>query len=254
LLRFPGIFRNERYAVGMGVVADRELLIRNLVRLRRAGHAQPGSRELPEVRAELETLVGPSVPRALAARVLGVSRTALDRRIDRGEVPVLITPDGRREVPVGGLVDLADEVGRTPATPGAKSALGAVLDRHQREADDLSAGDLLPVRYLRDADRHTHRGAELRALAYHRAVARRLTPSLVADARKRLARWRAQGRIHSRYAAEWERLLAQPPERIARAIIADSQRGRDLRQTSPFAGALTEAERRRVEQAVARAR
>src|SRR5215218_7905870 len=76
----------------VGVVADRELLIRSLVRLRRAEHAQPGSRELPEVRAELETLVGPSVPRALAARVLGVSRTALDRRIDRGDVPVLITP------------------------------------------------------------------------------------------------------------------------------------------------------------------
>jgi hypothetical protein len=238
----------------VGVVADRELLIRNLVRLRRAEHTQPGSPELPAVRADLETLVGPSVPRALAARVLGVSRTALDRRIDRGDVPELITRDGRREVPVGALVELADAVEHTPTPPGAKSALGAVLDRQRREAEQIPADELLPARYLRDADRHAHRAAELRALAYHRAVARRLTPTLIADARKRLARWRAQGRIHPRYAAEWDRLLCSPPTRIARVIVADNQRGRDLRQNSPFAGALSEPERRRVEHVAARAR
>jgi hypothetical protein len=238
----------------VGAVAERELLIRNLVRLRRAERAQPDSPDLPEVRADLEALVGPSVPRALAARVLGVSRTALDRRIDRGDVPVLITRAGRREVPVGALVELADEVQRTPPQQGARSALGAVLDRRRRAADQIPAGELLPARYLRDADRHTHRTTELRTLAYHRAVARRLTPAMVADARHRLARWRAQGKIHALYAAEWERLLAQPPQRIARVITTDDQQGRDLRQNSPFAGALSEPERRRVEQAVVRGR
>jgi hypothetical protein len=186
--------------------------------------------------------------------MLGVSRTALDRRIDRGEVPVVITREGRREVPVGALVDLADEVERTVPQQGAKSALGAVLDRQRQDAEQIPADDLLPARYLRDASRHAHRRAELRALAYHRAVARRLTPSLVADARKRLARWRSRDAIHPRYAADWQRLLSQPPRTIARVIVADSQRGRDLRQNSPFAGALSEPERRRVEQAAARAR
>lgn len=237
---------------GVGVIANRELLIRNLVRLRRAEDAQPDSPELPQVRADLETLVGASVPRALAARVLGVSRTALDRRIDRGDVPVLITRDGRTEVPVGSLVDLAEAVERTPPPPGAKSTLGAVLDHQRRDAEQIPTDALLPARYLRDARKHTHRGAELRALAYHRAVARRLTPSMVADARKRLARWRAQGRIHPLYATAWERLLSQPPQKIARAIIVDNQRGRDLRQNSPFAGALSQAERRRVEEAAGR--
>ena len=77
---------------------------------------------------------------------------------------------------------------------------------------------------------------------------------MVVDARKRLARWRAQGRIPPRHAAEWERLLSLPPDKLARAIITDSARGRDLRQNSPFAGALTEPERRRAEQAAARPR
>jgi hypothetical protein len=106
----------------MGAVAERELLIRNLVRVRRAQAQQPDSDELPAVRADLEALVGGSVPRALAARVLDVSRTALDRRIDPCDAPVVLTRDGRREVPVSALVDLADAVESAETTAGAKSA------------------------------------------------------------------------------------------------------------------------------------
>jgi CRISPR/Cas system-associated endoribonuclease Cas2 len=38
---------------------------------------------------------------------------------------------------------------------------------------------------------------------------------------------------------------------VRRIIGEDSQRGRDLRQNSPFAGTLSEAERRRINEEIA---
>jgi len=92
----------------------------------------------------------------------------------------------------------------------------------------------------------SHRAAEERALGYHRAVARRLDDAVVADALARLRRWREQGRIHSRYAEEWEALLTGPRTRLRAAITADNDEAAALRQSSPLAGALSEAERRRA--------
>ena len=45
---------------------------------------------------------------------------------------------------------------------------------------------------------------------------------------------------------EWERLLDGPVDRILAALTDRSLRGRELRQNSPFAGALTEEQRRRA--------
>jgi hypothetical protein len=45
---------------------------------------------------------------------------------------------------------------------------------------------------------------------------------------------------------------SQPVDEIARALVEDDERSRDLRQNSPFAGALTEPGRRRVTDAVSR--
>lgn len=99
----------------------------------------------------------------------------------------------------------------------------------------------------------SHRGAELRALAYHRAVAQSLDAGKVADARGRLRWWRREGRIHPRYADAWAELLARPLREISDTIARDDEETRDLRQNSPFAGALDEASRRRVLQAFDRA-
>jgi hypothetical protein len=133
---------------------------------------------------------------------------------------------------------------------GAQSALGVVLDGRRRDAAQLDPDDILPRRYLRTAEQHGHRRAELQALAYHRPVARRSNPRMVRDAKQRLARWRKDGRIDERYAQAWERLLNEPLPKVARMIVQDSQRGRDLQQNSPFAGALNQQDRRRVLDAV----
>ena len=94
----------------MGVVDRKQELFENIVRLRRAGRALPGDRDLSSVRVSLERELGETVSRRLAARALGVSHTALNRWIATGDFPVVYTPNGRREVPVAALLRLRDAV------------------------------------------------------------------------------------------------------------------------------------------------
>lgn len=54
---------------------------------------------------------------------------------------------------------------------------------------------------------------------------------------------RARGQA-KKWLDEWERLLNGPVDRILAALTDRSLRGRELRQNSPFAGALTEEQRR----------
>jgi hypothetical protein len=114
------------------------------------------------------------VTRAGAARLLGVSQTALDRWISLGEIPVVTTPAGRREVPVPALLDLLDAVEARRQAAGDRHALGAVLREREASAPQLDARSLLPRGEVRARRSDGHRAAELRALAYHRAVAQRL--------------------------------------------------------------------------------
>ncbi len=96
-----------------------------------------------------------------------------------------------------------------------------------------------------------HRTAELRSLAQHRLVAERLDDELLDRARERVERWLAEGGpVHPVWAQRWRELLDRPASDVAAAICADDEAGRDLRQTSPFAGALGPTERWRTIRAV----
>jgi hypothetical protein len=200
------------------------------------------------VRRELEQSLGPTITRALAARALGVSQTALDGWIQRGDVPTVLTPRGRHDVPLGALLELAEEVeGRREE--GARFPLAAVLKDRRATADKLDLEQLLPPEERSPPDAG-HRGADLRSLAYHRVVAQRLDGQIISAARDRIQRWRAEGKLHTDYAGRWEELLSRPASEIAAVLAEDSEDGRDLRQNSPFAGVLTEPERRRILEAV----
>ena len=93
-----------------------------------------------------------------------------------------------------------------------------------------------------------HGLAEERSLAYHRRVAELLParPDLIATARARAQEWAASGERHARYAQEWLRLLATPLEQLLAQLVDPSQHGRDLRQATPFAGAIDPRERWRI--------
>jgi hypothetical protein len=220
--------------------------IESIARLRRAERLADESLrgEIADAREFLEGLVGPTVRPADAARLLGVSQPALHRWIENGEISTVISPEGRREIPLSELVQLLDDIEKLDAK-GARPISRLVRERHRRSNEDIDIDRLLPRRRPRD-----HRLPELQALAYHRLIGERLDEQLVDEARRRLARWRVSGRIDPRWADAWARLLTKPIPGVAKAIGADTKRARELRQTSPFAGALTEQERQRLLRAV----
>ena len=218
-------------------------LFEQIVRLRRAERASPDSRDVIAVRAELEKELGPTLTPALAASLLGVSHTALRRWIDRGDIPVVTTPRGRREVPVKALVDLHEwvhEEGRSGRR--RRHTLEPAMRAARERGDTLQPRELVEWASVRDP----HRLAQLRNLAYHRALARRLDRSTVDDARHTLWEWRHKETIDPRWADEWERILERPLSEVRHLLASDEPHAADLRQNSPFAGLLTEPERRRI--------
>jgi hypothetical protein len=220
--------------------------LESIVRLRRVSRVCQGSirEDIEATLSHLERMAGPTVKRAEAARLLRVSQTALDRWVKKGDIPVVLTPLGRREIPRSQLVELMESL-QEHADEGPY-ALSRVIQERRRAAKAIDENDFLPRRQRP----RTHRVPDLHALAYHRVVAQRLDESLVREAHKRLERWKETGKVDTHWAEEWERVLSLPLTRIAKTISSDSERGRALRQSSPFAGSLTEHERQRIARAV----
>lgn len=224
----------------MGVIDRKQELFENIVRLRRAGRALPGDRDLSSVRISLERELGETVSRRLAARALGVSHTALDRWITSGDFPIVYAPNGRREVPVAALLRLRDAVEADQAKDGGRYRLAPTMSRQREAALHLKLADQGP------AIGSGHDRARARSLAYHAVIANGLDKPMADEARHVLLRWREQKRIDPSYAERWERVLDQPIGAIRKSLIEESDAGDDLRQNSPFAGLLSEPERRRI--------
>jgi hypothetical protein len=219
-----------------------EELFENVIRLRRAERASPNNRELGAVRLSLENMLGETVTVSFAAQILGVSHTALSRWIDRGDIAAVIDVDGRKAVPVSLLAGLFEAVERERAA-GRTHVLESVV------REGLKRAELLPVGSLRadgEAGEDAGRASELRGLAYHRAIARRLDRRTANLALALVRSWRDAGSIDSRYADSWEHILEGPLPGIRKTLEGDDPRSRDLRQNSPFAGLLSEAERQRI--------
>ncbi len=229
----------------MGVVDRKRDLFDGIVRLRRAGRRVPGDRDIAAVRVRLERELGGTVSRRLAARLLGVSHTALDRWIKGGDLPVVYSPEGRLEVPVPALLDLYEAVETERAGGPRRHVLAPTMTRRREAARRLHVESVEG-----EGRRSGHDRAWARGLAYHRALARQLRKPMVDEARHVLYRWEAEGRIDPRYAERWGRLLELPVPEIRRALVDQSQEADDLRQNSPFAGLLSEPERRRIVSAV----
>ena len=231
-----------------------DLAIQSLVLLRATERTSPGLAETLEPVTELlHEIAGATVPRAKAARLLEISQPALDRWIDLGEIPAVLTPAGRRAVPVDYLVKLLDDV-RSARENGHKRALKFVIDERRREAEAIELADVLDTDELSSVGDHGHRGAELRSLAYHRLVARRLDASHIRQARRRLETWAAEGKMPAPHAENWRTLLQDGHRAdLTELISADSPESRDLRQNTPFAGAISEQERTRLFELIRRA-
>jgi hypothetical protein len=100
-----------------------------------------------------------------------------------------------------------------------------------------------------------HRLAEERSLALHRVIAARVAadPGLVAAARERLERFARDGALCGGYAQIWRELLDGPVERLTEALVDETERGRALRQATPFTFVVGPRERWRIWRDVAKA-
>lgn len=78
----------------------------------------------------------------------------------------------------------------------------------------------------------------------------RAHPGLVECARARTQAWYASGCVHEEYVRAWQKLLSLPLEQLCLAITDASERGRALRQVSPFAGTLAARERWAIHRSV----
>ena len=212
----------------MASIDSKQQRFEQVLRLRRAERAAPDNRDIVAVRAQLEDELGGTLSQSMAARVLGVSHTALARWIRTGDVPVVPTPSGRQAIPLSALVELHESMAQ--ARTGGRRRLH-LLEPHmiqQRErAEILDTRELVG---LAEPDEDPHRRSQRRALAYHRAVARGLRRSTADDALHQVWRWRDSGRIAPEYAEQWESVLRRPVKEVRRIISEDSRFADDLRQ------------------------
>jgi hypothetical protein len=225
--------------------AEKERVFANVTRLRDAQRRLPDDEGLALVLADLERELGPTVSRSLAAKLLGVSHTGLQRWIDKGDLPLVIDRDGRTRVPVGVLLRLYDELRRQQdAAPRTRHVLEPLMLEGRRRAERIAP----PTEEPNATDGHSR--ATRRARAYHAAIAKRLRRADVEEARRQLRRWELEGRIDPRYATAWHEVLDQPVVDIKRTLVETTRHADDLRQNSPFAGLLSDPERRRIAELV----
>jgi hypothetical protein len=134
----------------------------------------------------------------------------------------------------------------------------SAAERMQRLRERKRAAGLKPVvtwvatETEERATYSSHRLLEARSLAMHAVIARKIErdPRLLEVARGNVERWTKQ-RNNERPAwlAEWSDLLDQSWESIAALITEPSENAARLRQSSPFAGILTNQERWRIYEA-----
>lgn len=226
---------------------SRKRLLQNIVRLRGAERRLPDP-DVASVREDLEEELGGTVSRNLAAELLGVSHTALNNWIVTGDVPVVLSRSGRKEVPIPALLAIYESV-EDERRSGRRRlhALEPVMTDARRRAERMRP-HLSVAEELRSADRH--RVSDLRGLAYHRTIAPRLRRPMIEEAERKLTRWERDGKLDQRHADAWREVFNRPMTEIRKIIGTDDPHGRDLRQNSPLAGLLSEPERRKILESV----
>jgi excisionase family DNA binding protein len=101
--------------------------------------------------------------------------------------------------------------------------------------------------------------AEIESLWLHRAIAGKLVmnpPALLAAAAinlRRLRRLHPEGRMWD-WLDRWEAVIDEGAEAVLDVLTSSADHAVEMRRRSPFAGVLTEAERRRVLEAYAASR
>jgi hypothetical protein len=146
-----------------------------------------------------------------------------------------------------------------PSRPSAAPS-GAAERMRRYRARRRAAGLKLERRWVPDRSRAAsaharhysdHRILEARSLALHCLVVRKIErdPGLLGIARRNVERWLRRDGRPPRALVEWRELLGRPWPEVALILTDPGEEAARLRQSSPFAGVLTAAERRRLYEA-----
>lgn len=153
----------------MGRTAQARRFVKALLEIRRAQrHVADRRDRLRLFRVELLLCeeLGGSVPKSVAAGLLGVSTTALERWIDAGKLPVVRRPGGREEVAAEAALDVAEEVARLREEGASRGVLAEALRRLEpRGLPRRRLRPNEPARELRDAYQQTTPDQRLRQTA-----------------------------------------------------------------------------------------
>ena len=112
-----------------------EELVQDLVDLkvaRRSSRGKPAER-MRLVEGRVCKRVGAGVPKAVAARVLGVSVPTVDKWVARGRIPTVLNGSGPRRVALSALVDLAARVEELRDQGQTEGLVAAALLRLEQE-------------------------------------------------------------------------------------------------------------------------
>jgi hypothetical protein len=93
-----------------------------------------------------------------------------------------------------------------------------------------------------------HSRVDERSLAMHQLIAKKVQadPALLGKAWDNLRRWQQIEGSPKLALAEWQQILSAPLEQLTALLSERSERATWLRQSSPFAGILTAAERQAI--------
>jgi hypothetical protein len=93
-----------------------------------------------------------------------------------------------------------------------------------------------------------HQLGQERSIAYHQAIADRLRqqPEVLEMARERVKGWLASSANPQFHARKWAEILAGDVSSIAAFLVERSELAYELRQSTPFAGALKPQERWKI--------
>jgi len=143
---------------------------------------------------------------------------------------------------------------RTRGRPATGSAMTAA-ERMRRLRNRRKAAGLKPVvtwiprEPAEQSTYSSHRLLEARSLAMHALIARKIErdPALLDIARRNIQRWRGRWKREAPdWLNEWQELLKRPWRQVAALITDPGEHASRLRQSSPFAGVLTNEERWRI--------
>lgn len=201
---------------------EREAMIHGLVGLRRVRLLLPGNEDVDRGISGIKAALGEAVSQRTAAKAIGITHPELSKLISAKELAIKDTARGRSQVEVESLVAYIEGADLSPPEPPAW--------KRRRAEREAAAAD--PD--LADQQADLQRIMKMRALAFHRALARNLDRELVERAQEIVADWRESGELSAEQAEAWEVLLARPVTDIAAKMTDYSPAGEALREKSPF--------------------